>query len=164
VDPAGRPVPDGTPGLLAVRGPVGCRYLADPRQEGYVRGGWNLTGDTYVRDEDGYFWYRARADDMIISAGYNIAGPEVEEALLRHPSVVEVAVVGLPDPDRGQAVTAFVVLGPGVPGTDETVQELREFTKEQIAPYKCPRSIRFATELPRTTTGKLQRYRLRELG
>lgn len=164
VDPAGVPVPDGEPGLLAVRGPVGCRYLADPRQEKYVRDGWNLTGDTYVRDADGYFWYKARSDDMIISSGYNIAGPEVEEALLSHPGVVETGVIGLPDPERGQLVTAFVVVRDGVPRTEETVRELQEFVKERIAPYKYPRSVRFVDELPRSVTGKLQRFRLRDLG
>ncbi|MFH8410826.1 AMP-binding protein [Streptomyces sp. NPDC018019] len=161
VDAAGRPVPDGTPGLLAVRGPTGCRYLADERQREYVRDGWNLTGDTYVRDADGYFSYVARADDMIISAGYNIAGPEVEDALLRHPDVAEAAVVGRPDPERGQVVVAHLVLRTGVPRDAETVAALREFTKSVIAPYKCPREIVFHDALPRTPTGKLQRFRLR---
>ncbi|MFI1799544.1 AMP-binding protein [Streptomyces sp. NPDC020379] len=157
----GRPVPDGEPGLLAVRGPTGCRYLADDRQRAYVRDGWNLTGDTYVRQPDGYFRYVARADDMIISAGRNIAGPEVEEALLRHPRVLEAAVVGRPDERRGETVIAHVVLRPGVPRTAETAEELREFTKKEIAPYKCPREIEFHDALPRTPTGKLQRFRLR---
>ncbi|WP_030669930.1 AMP-binding protein [Streptomyces rimosus] len=157
----GRPVPDGTPGLLAVRGPTGCRYLADERQREYVRDGWNLTGDTYVRDADGYFSYVARADDMIISAGYNIAGPEVEDALLRHPDVAEAAVVGRPDAERGQVVVAHLVLRHGVPGDPETAAALREFTKAAIAPYKCPREIVFHDALPRTPTGKLQRFRLR---
>ncbi|WP_184738475.1 AMP-binding protein [Streptomyces netropsis] len=157
----GRPLPDGEPGLLAVRGPTGCRYLTDERQRDYVRDGWNLTGDTYVRDEDGYFHYVARADDMIISAGYNIAGPEVEEALLRHPDVLEAAVVGRPDSRRGEVVVAHVVLRAGVPRTEETVAELREFTKKEIVPYKCPREIEFLDALPRTPTGKLQRFRLR---
>ncbi len=157
----GRPVPDGEPGLLAVRGPTGCRYLADPRQTGYVRDGWNLTGDTYVRDRDGYFHYVARADDMIISAGYNVAGPEVEDALLRHPDVTEAAVVGRPDEDRGQLVVAHVVLRDGVPPGPQTVTALRAFVKTQIAPYKCPREVVFHTALPRTPTGKLQRFRLR---
>ncbi|MEU7488963.1 AMP-binding protein [Streptomyces sp. NPDC042319] len=161
VDAAGRPAPDGEPGLLAVRGPTGCRYLADPRQLEYVRDGWNLTGDTYVRETDGYFRYVARADDMIISSGYNIAGPEVEEALLRHPAVTEAAVVGRPDADRGQVVVAHVVLDPGLPRTEETVDALREFTKAEIAPYKCPREFVFHDALPRTPTGKLQRFRLR---
>ncbi|MCD9140545.1 AMP-binding protein [Streptomyces albireticuli] len=159
--PDGRPAPDGEPGRLAVRGPTGCRYLADPRQRDYVRDGWNLTGDTYVREPDGYFRYVARADDMIVSAGYNIAGPEVEEALLRHPDVLEAAVVGRPDERRGEIVVAHVVLREGVPRTEETVAALREFTKKEIVPYKCPREIEFTDALPRTPTGKLQRFRLR---
>ncbi|MGI5194252.1 AMP-binding protein [Streptomyces sp. CA-288835] len=157
-DENGEPVPDGEPGLLAVRGPVGCRYLADPRQSEYVRDGWNITGDTYVRETDGYFRYVARADDMIISAGYNIAGPEVEDALLRHPDVVETAVVGLPDESRGQAVVAYAVLRAGARRDPEA---LRAFVKAELAPYKCPRRIVFMDALPRTATGKLQRYRLR---
>ncbi|MFG2409985.1 AMP-binding protein [Streptomyces goshikiensis] len=160
VDPAGRPVADGEPGLLAVRGPVGCRYLADPRQGEYVRDGWNLTGDTYVRDPQGYFRYVARADDMIISSGYNIAGPEVEEALLRHPDVVEAAVVGRPDERRGQIVVAYTVTREGVVLTEET---LRAFMRSELAPHKCPRSFVFVPALPRTATGKLQRFRLRDL-
>ncbi|MEU3793048.1 AMP-binding protein [Streptomyces fructofermentans] len=158
VDGAGRTVPDGEPGLLAVRGPVGCRYLSDPRQREYVRNGWNITGDTYVRDSDGYFRFVARADDMIISAGYNIAGPEVEDALLRHPDVVETAVVGRPDAARGQVVVAYTVLRPGVrPDSDG----LRAFLTSELAPYKCPREFVFLDALPRTATGKLQRFRLR---
>ncbi|OMI40818.1 AMP-binding protein [Streptomyces sparsogenes] len=157
-----RPVPDGRPGLLAVRGPTGCRYLADERQREYVRDGWNLTGDTYIRDPDGYFRYVARADDMIISAGYNIAGPEVEDALLRHPDVVEAAVTGRPDERRGAVVVAHVVLRPRVAGTDETAAALREFVASELAPYKCPREFVFLDALPRTPTGKLQRYRLRD--
>ncbi|MFJ7174893.1 AMP-binding protein [Streptomyces massasporeus] len=160
-DADGEPVPDGQPGLLAVRGPVGCRYLADPRQRDYVRGGWNVTGDTYVRDPDGYFRYVARADDMIISAGYNIAGPEVEDALLRHPDVVEAAVVGRPDAARGQAVLAFAVLKEGA---RRDAEALRSFVKSELAPYKCPREIVFLDALPRTATGKLQRFRLRAPG
>lgn len=163
VDEELRPVPDGEPGLLAVRGPAGCRYLADDRQTEYVRGGWNLTGDTYVRDPDGYFRYVARADDMIVSAGYNIAGPEVEEALLRHPDVREAAVIGVPDAERGQIVRAFVVLHDGVPGGERMVGALRDFTKNVIVPYKAPRDIIFLAALPRTPTGKLQRFRLRDL-
>ncbi|MFF3349228.1 AMP-binding protein [Streptomyces sp. NPDC002779] len=158
VDADGREKPDGEPGLLAVRGPVGCRYLADPRQREYVRHGWNITGDTYVRESDGYFRYVARADDMIISAGYNIAGPEVEEALLRHPDVLETAVVGRPDAARGQVVMAFAVLRPGAP---RDAAALRAFVKAELAPYKCPREIVFLDALPRTATGKLQRFRLR---
>ncbi|MET9906094.1 AMP-binding protein [Streptomyces sp. NPDC006476] len=160
-DADGRPVPDGEPGLLAVRGPVGCRYLADPRQRDYVRDGWNVTGDTYVREPDGYFRYVARADDMIISAGYNIAGPEVEDALLRHPDVVEAAVVGRPDEARGQVVVAHVVLKEGAVRDAEA---LRAFVKAELAPYKCPREIVFSDALPRTATGKLQRFRLRTDG
>ncbi|AZM91748.1 AMP-binding protein [Streptomyces sp. W1SF4] len=160
VDPCGRPVADDEPGLLAVRGPVGCRYLADPRQGEYVRDGWNLTGDTYVRDPDGYFRYVARADDMIISSGYNIAGPEVEEALLRHPDVAEAAVVGRPDERRGQIVVAYTVPRDGAVLTEEA---LRTFMKGELAPHKCPRSFVFLPALPRTPTGKLQRFRLRDL-
>ncbi|WP_432137818.1 MULTISPECIES: AMP-binding protein [unclassified Streptomyces] len=160
-DANGVPVPDGEPGLLAVRGPVGCRYLDDPRQRDYVRDGWNVTGDTYVRDADGYFRYVARADDMIISAGYNIAGPEVEEALLRHPDVVEAAVVGRPDEERGQVVAGFVVLRGGA---RRDAAALRAFVKRELAPYKCPREIVFLDALPRTATGKLQRFRLRTEG
>ncbi|UQX03527.1 AMP-binding protein [Streptomyces sp. RerS4] len=160
VDPSGRPVPDNEPGLLAVRGPVGCRYLADPRQGEYVQDGWNLTGDTYVRDPDGYFRYVARADDMIISSGYNIAGPEVEEALLRHPDVREAAVVGRPDERRGQVVVAYAVPRDGVTLSEEA---LRAFMLGELAPHKCPRSFVFVPTLPRTPTGKLQRFRLRDL-
>ncbi|MBC9713173.1 AMP-binding protein [Streptomyces sp. TRM66268-LWL] len=164
VDGEGKPVADGEPGLLAVRGPVGCRYLSDPRQREYVQGGWNITGDTYVRDPDGYFRYVARADDMIISAGYNIAGPEVEDALLRHPDVLEAAVVGQPDELRGQIVAAYVVLRDGVPRTPDTAEALREFVKAELVPYKCPRVLEFPESLPRTPTGKLQRFRLRTGG
>ncbi|WP_030735328.1 AMP-binding protein [Streptomyces sp. NRRL S-31] len=160
-DADGRPVPDGEPGLLAVRGPVGCRYLADPRQREYVRGGWNITGDTYVREADGWFRYVARADDMIISAGYNIAGPEVEDTLLRHPDVAETAVVGRPDELRGQVVVAYTVLRPGVAPDPEA---LRAFLLGELAPYKCPREFVFLDALPRTATGKLQRFLLRTQG
>ncbi|WP_329057136.1 AMP-binding protein [Streptomyces sp. NBC_01453] len=161
VDAAGSEVPDGEPGLLAVRGPVGCRYLADERQTTYVRGGWNVTGDTYVREPDGYFRYVARADDMIISAGYNIAGPEVEDALLRHPDVAETAVVGRPDDERGQIAVAYVVLREGARRDPDA---LRAFVRAQLVPYKCPRRIVFLDALPRTATGKLQRFRLRSAG
>jgi 2-aminobenzoate-CoA ligase len=163
VDDEGRPVPDGELGRLAVRGPTGCRYLADDRQTVYVQHGWNLTGDTYRRDADGYFWYQARNDDMIISAGFNIAGPEVEMALLRHPDVLESAVVGAPDPDRTMIVKAYVVLKPGVEGDESKAAELQEHCKRVIAPYKMPRLIEFLPALPRTTTGKVQRFRLREM-
>ena len=162
LDDDGNPAPDGVPGRLAVKGPTGCRYLADPRQQVYVQHGWNITGDTYVRDADGYFWYRARSDDIIVSSGYNIGAPEVEQALDQHPDVVECAVVGRPDPDRGQLVHAAVVLREGVHGDAAKVAELQEFTKGLIAPYKYPRSMEFVAELPRTSTGKVQRYRLRE--
>lgn len=159
VDEAGLPVADEVPGLLAVRGPVGCRYLADPRQGEYVRDGWNLTGDTYVRDAQGYFRYVARADDMIISAGYNIAGPEVEEALLRHPDVLEAAVVGRLDERRGQIVVAYAVPREGAVLTEDA---LRTFMRSELAPHKCPRTFVFLPALPRTATGKLQRFRLRD--
>ena len=159
---AGEPVPDGEIGRLAVRGPTGCRYLADERQKQYVQHGWNLTGDTYVRDADGYYWYQARNDDMIISAGFNIAGPEVEMALLRHPDVVECCVVGAPDPERTMLVHAYVVLRPGVDGTPEKVEELRAHVRSVIAPYKAPRVVEFVDALPRTSTGKVQRFVLRD--
>jgi 2-aminobenzoate-CoA ligase len=162
VDSAGKPVPDGEPGRLAVKGPTGCRYLNDERQRTYVRDGWNLTGDTYVRDADGYFWYQARSDDMIISGGYNIAGPEIEEVLLSHPDVAECGVVGVPDQARGQIVKAYVVLISGVVGDDAKARELQDLVKQRIAPYKYPRSVEFVRTLPRTNTGKLQRFRLRE--
>ena len=160
LDDDGQPVPDGTAGHLAVRGPTGCRYLGGDRQEVYVRHGWNYTGDTYVRDADGYYTYRARTDDMIVSAGYNIAGPEVEQALLGHPEVVECAVVGAPDEERGMIVKAFVVLNPDR-RREVTAAELQEFALQAIAPYKRPRAVEFLDALPRTSTGKLQRYKLR---
>ncbi|MFI1864591.1 AMP-binding protein [Streptomyces jumonjinensis] len=161
VDGGGSPVADGTPGLLAVRGPVGCRYLDDPRQREYVRDGWNLTGDTYVREPDGYFRYVARADDMIISAGYNIAGPEVEDALLGHPDVAEAAVVGRPDALRGEIAVAYVVLRDGVAPGERTTAALTAAVRARLTPYKCPRAFVYVDELPRTPTGKLQRFRLR---
>jgi 2-aminobenzoate-CoA ligase len=163
LDPDGKPVPDGTPGRLAVKGPTGCRYLADDRQRSYVADGWNLTGDTYVRDADGYFWYQARSDDMIISGGYNIAGPEIEEVLLGHPDVAECGVVGVPDEARGQIVKAYVVLRDGASRDAAKVSELQDYVKRQIAPYKYPRAVQFLDVLPRTNTGKLQRFRLRDL-
>lgn len=162
VDEDGAPVPDGTPGRLAVRGPTGCRYLADERQRSYVQGGWNITGDTYIRDADGYFWYQARSDDMIISSGYNIAAPEVEQALLGHPDVLECGVVGAPDEQRGMIVTAYVVLREGVHGDAAETAALQQHVKRVIAPYKYPRVVEFLDELPRTATGKLKRYELRE--
>ena len=163
MDENGHEVPDGQPGWLAVQGPTGCRYLSDERQRNYVQHGWNITGDTYIRDADGYYWFQARSDDMIISAGYNIAGPEVEEALLSHPDVVEVAVVGAPDPGRGMIVQAFVVLREGAAPDAAKVTELQEYAKRSIAPYKYPRTIEFVTELPKTISGKTQRYRLRQM-
>jgi 2-aminobenzoate-CoA ligase len=163
LDDEGKQVPDGQPGRLAVKGPTGCRYLADERQRSYVQDGWNLTGDTYVRDADGYFWYQARSDDMIVSAGYNIAGPEIEEVLLGHPDVAECGVVGVPDEARGQIVTAYVVLREGATGDAAKASELQDYVKRQIAPYKYPRSVQFMAALPRTNTGKLQRFRLRDL-
>jgi 2-aminobenzoate-CoA ligase len=162
LDEHGTEAPSGQEGRLAVRGPTGCRYLADDRQKIYVQDGWNVTGDTYVRDEDGYFWYRARSDDMIVSSGYNIAGPEVEQALLGHPDVVECAVVGSPDPDRGQVVKAYVVLRKGASPDDATRRELQDYVKATIAPYKYPRLLEFRDALPKTGTGKLQRYKLRQ--
>lgn len=162
VDENGEPVPDGQPGLLAVTGPTGCRYLEDPRQASYVRNGWNITGDTYIRDTEGYFWYVARSDDMIVSSGYNIAGPEVEKALVTHPYVEECAVVGAPDARRGMLVKAYVVLAAGVPADGATVRELQTHVKETIAPYKYPRAVEFVSALPRTGTGKLRRGELRE--
>ena len=163
LDDNGNEVPDGQPGRLAVQGPTGCRYLSDERQRTYVQHGWNITGDTYVRDADGYLWFQARSDDMIISAGYNIAGPEVEEALLGHPDVIEVAVVGAPDAGRGMIVQAFVVLREGAAPDAAKVAELQDFAKQSIAPYKYPRTVEFVTELPKTITGKTQRFRLREM-
>jgi len=161
LDEHGHEVPDGTPGRLAVRGPTGCRYLADERQTVYVQNGWNMTGDTYLRDADGYFWYQARSDDMIVSAGYNIASPEVESVLLLHPAVVECAVVGAPDAERGMLVKAFVVLAPGFAGDAAMTKELQDFAKAEAAPYKYPRAIEYVDLLPRTETGKLQRFKLR---
>ena len=163
LDPGGSPVPDGQPGRLAVQGPTGCRYLSGDRQASYVQHGWNITGDTYVRDADGYYWFQARSDDMIISSGYNIAGPEVEEALLGHPDVVECAVVGVPDPERGTVVGAFVVLRDAAAAGPEKAVELQTFTKRSIAPYKYPRVVEFVPELPKTISGKTQRYRLRQI-
>ena len=163
VDEFMQPVPNGTPGRLAVKGPTGCRYLADARQERFVQQGWNLPGDTFVQDDDGYLYYQARNDDMIISAGYNIAGPEVEDALLRHEAVAECGVVGKDDDERGQVVAAFVVLKPGYDETPEMAAALQNYVKATIAPYKYPRVLEFVEALPRTETGKLQRFVLRRL-
>jgi len=163
VDDSFNEVPNGTIGRLAVKGPTGCRYLADPRQTRYVQNGWNLPGDTYVQDADGYFWYQARSDDMIISAGYNIAGPEVEEVLLTHPAVAECGVVGSPDPERGHIVKAFVVLRAGFTGDAALTKTLQDYVKNTVAPYKYPRAIEYVSALPRTQTGKLQRFELRKM-
>jgi 2-aminobenzoate-CoA ligase len=162
LDAEGRPVGPGVIGRLAVKGPTGCRYLADERQRDYVLDGWNLTGDAYEMDADGYFYYRSRTDDMIISAGYNIAGAEVEDVLLRHPAVLECGVVGRPDEERGQIVEAHVVLNPSFDASPAMARTLQDFVKQHIAPYKYPRAVRFTDKLPRTATGKLQRFKLRE--
>ena len=161
LDEQGKRCPPGVIGRLAVKGPTGCRYLADERQKNYVQNGWNVTGDAYVVDMDGYYHYQARTDDMIISAGYNIAGPEVEGALLTHRVVAECAVVGSPDDKRGTIVKAFVVLKPGQAKSEALVAELQEHVKRNIAPYKYPRAIEFVDALPRTETGKLQRFKLK---
>lgn len=162
VDEDGNDLPANTPGLLAVQGPTGCRYLADDRQGVYVKNGWNYPGDVYEMNEEGYFKYVARADDMIISAGYNISGPEVENALLDHEAVTECAVIGKPDEKRTNIVKAFVVLRDGFSADEDTVKTLQDYVKNEIAPYKYPREIEFVGELPKTETGKLQRFRLRD--
>ncbi len=163
LDEEGHPLPPGQVGRLAVKGPTGCRYLADDRQRHYVQDGWNLTGDAYLVDADGYFVYQARTDDLIISGGYNIAGPEVEAALMQHPAVAECGVVGVADRERGQIVKAFVVLRPGHEPGDTQAKALQDFVKQTIAPYKYPRAVTFCAALPRTETGKLQRFRLRQM-
>ena len=163
LDEDGRAVPDGTAGLLAVKGPTGCRYLADERQTRYVRWGWNITGDTFERTEDGWFRFRARSDDMIISAGYNIAGPEVEAALLTHEAVQECGVVGATDAERGQVVMAFIVLREGFAPSDALAEALQDHVKRVIAPYKYPRRIVFLDSLPKTASGKVQRHALRAM-
>ena len=162
VNDAGEEVPHGTLGKLAVIGPTGCRYLDDPRQTSYVKDGWNLPGDTFTQDADGYFFFQARADDMIITAGYNVAGPEVEEALMAHPAVAECAVVGAPDGDRGMIIKAFIVLKENQVGNGVMVKTLQEHVKSMLAPFKYPRQIEFLSVLPRTETGKLQRFKLRQ--
>jgi len=162
LDDHGQPVPPGTVGRLAVKGPTGCRYLDDPRQTEFVQGGWNFPGDSYLMDADGYCYYQARSDGMIISAGYNISGAEVEEALLAHPAVLECGVVGVPDEERGQLVKACVVLKPGYAGDQAMARELQEHVKRTIAPYKYPRLVEFRDTLPRTGSGKLQRFNLRQ--
>ncbi|WP_439628818.1 benzoate-CoA ligase family protein [Shinella sp.] len=161
VDDEMREVPRGTVGKLAVRGPTGCRYMADARQRDYVRDGWNITGDAFLQDEDGFFHFAARSDDMIVTAGYNIAGPEVEAALIAHPEVAECAVVGAPDTERGQIVEAYVVLTAGVMADEATIKRLQDHVKATIAPFKYPRSVKFVEALPKTATGKIQRFRLR---
>ncbi|HWI77436.1 MAG TPA: AMP-binding protein [Sphingomicrobium sp.] len=161
LDENGNPMDEGV-GRLAIKGPTGCRYLDDPRQRKYVEGGWNVTGDTYRRDADGYYWYLARNDDMIVSSGYNIGAPEVENALLSHPAVAECAVIGVPDTERGQKVKAFVVLAGDADASDQLVAELQTHAKAEIAPYKYPRLIEFVDALPKTATGKLRRSELRE--
>jgi 2-aminobenzoate-CoA ligase len=162
VDENDREVPRGTVGRLAVVGPTGCKYLDDPRQANYVKDGWNYPGDAFVQDPDGYFIYQARADDMIITAGYNVGGPEVEDALLKHPAVAECGVIGKPDEERGMIVKAFCVLKPGHEAGVETVRSLQDHVKATIAPFKYPREIEFVASLPRTETGKLQRFKLRQ--
>ncbi|MFI6766019.1 AMP-binding protein [Streptomyces sp. NPDC050355] len=161
VDEEGAPLPDGAPGRLAVQGPTGCRYLSDDRQRAQVQNGWNITGDIYVRDTDGYFHYQARADDMIVTAGYNVAAPEVEQAMIRHPAVLDCGVVGVPDPERGQVVKGFVVLAPGFEAGEQLARDIKDFVKAEIAPYKYPRLVEFVAALPFGDTGKLQRHVLR---
>ncbi|HEY9180672.1 MAG TPA: AMP-binding protein, partial [Candidatus Baltobacteraceae bacterium] len=162
-DESGNPLPHNTVGRLAVKGPTGCRYLDDDRQTTYVRNGWNYPGDAYRQDDDGYFWYVARTDDMIIAAGYNVSGPEVEQVLLGHQAVRECAVVGKPVPEKQtNIVKAYVVLVNDAPGGPAMAAELQEFVRERIAPFKAPREIEFVQQLPRTETGKVQRFRLRE--
>lgn len=163
IDAAGDELPCGQEGRLAVIGPIGCRYLDDERQRDYVIDGWNVTGDTFSRDEDGYLWYRSRTDNMIVSSGYNIAGQEVEAVLDTHPDVRESAVVGRPDEDRGSIVCAFVVLNEGAAGDAHKVRELQDFVKHELAPYKYPRAVRFIDSLPRNASGKLQHFQLRRL-
>jgi 2-aminobenzoate-CoA ligase len=160
--PDGSELPPGEPGRLGVIGPVGCRYLDDERQKNYVTGGWNLTGDVFTQDEDGYFYYQSRGDNMIISSGYNIAGPEVEAAIDTHPDVLESAVVGRPDDERGAVVCAFVVLRPGVAGDPAKARQIQDHVKGMLAPYKYPRDVRFRDSLPRNSSGKLQHFVLRD--
>ena len=162
IDDDGNELPAGVAGRLAVRGPTGCRYLNDDRQGSYVQNGWNVTGDSFIKDEDGYFRFAARTDDMIVSAGYNIAGPEVEAALLTHEAVAECAVVAAPDEQRGSIVEAHIVLAAGFDPSEDMCKALQDHVKATIAPYKYPRSIRFHTTLPKTPTGKIQRYVLRQ--
>ena len=163
MDDAGHPLPPGSIGRLAVKGPTGCRYLDDDRQLQYVQHGWNYTGDAYLLDADGWFVYQARTDDMIVSSGYNIAGPEVEGALLAHPAVAECGVIGVADDERGQIVKAFVALKAGFAADDAMARQLQDYVKQAIAPYKYPRAIEFIASMPRTETGKLQHFRLKQM-
>jgi 2-aminobenzoate-CoA ligase len=161
IDKNNNPLPPGQSGRLAVLGPTGCRYLDDERQQEYVINGWNVTGDIFKLDSDGYFWYQGRSDDMIISSGYNIASIEVESAILEHASVLECAVIGIPDENRGNIVKAFIILNSKFEPSDELIKDIQNHTKKTIAPYKYPRRIEFVANLPKTRTGKLQRYKLR---
>jgi 2-aminobenzoate-CoA ligase len=163
VDEAGVPVPPGIVGKLAVIGPTGCKYFDDERQQKYVRNGWNYPGDSFTMDADGYFFYQARDDDMIVTSGYNVAGPEVENCLALHPAVAECAVIGVADIERGMVVKAFVVLRSNFAASPETEQAIKDFVKANLAPYKYPRRVEFLAALPRTETGKLQRHRLRQI-
>lgn len=163
LDEQGQPLPAGKVGRLGVKGPTGCRYLADERQRAYVQNGWNITGDAYLMDEDGYFWFQARTDDIIVTAGYNVGSQEVESALLEHPAVAECGVIGAPDAARGTIIKAFIVLRAGYTGDEALAASLQNFVKQSIAPYKYPRAIEFCERLPRADTGKLQRYKLRQL-
>ncbi len=161
VDDDGKELPRGQVGKLAVIGPTGCKYLSDERQKNYVKNGWNYPGDAFMQDDDGYFFFQARADDMIVSAGYNIGGPEVEDCLLKHPAVAECGVIGQANEERGMIVKAVIVLKTGHVGDEAMVKTLQDHVKANLAPYKYPRAIEFRTSLPRTETGKLQRFKLR---
>jgi 2-aminobenzoate-CoA ligase len=163
VNEQGEELPRGQVGRLAVKGATGCKYLDDARQAVYVQDGWNFPGDAFSQDDDGYFVYQARTDDMIITAGYNVAGPEVEAALMQHPAVAECGVVGRPDDERGMVILAYVVLKQGQTGDDAQIKLLQDHVKHSLAPYKYPREVRFVTALPRTETGKLQRFALRKM-
>lgn len=163
VDEQMQPVPNGEIGWLAIKGPVGCRYLADERQKKYVRNGWNITGDTYHCDDHGYYYYHARVDDIIVTSGYNVSSPEVEMVLMAHPAVAECGLIGVPDPDRGQILKAYVVLKPNYTASDALTKTLQDFVKNNAAPYKYPRAVSYVQALPRTETGKLQRFKLKEI-
>lgn len=164
VDDEMNPLPPGEVGKLAIKGPTGCRYLADERQKNYVKNGWNLPGDAFHMDADGYFYYHARMDDIIVTSGYNVSSPEVEWALLAHPAVAECGVIGVPDEERGQIIKAFIVLKPGFNGDAAMTKTLQDFVKQTVAPYKYPRAVEYVAALPRTETGKLQRFRLKQMG